>query len=126
MHWMLATRSELIAIPEGTWSADHGNGAAAEVAVMAMAIERRRAKRVPLPRESERYALVCARLSEMARELAEAGIGTRVWTAESAAVCRWATLADQLPQRARPIPTQFQIGLVRARSTFVPPAQVAS
>jgi hypothetical protein len=123
MHGKLDTRSELIGIPGPQW-AIRGHGVTpAEIAAIALGIERRRIKRVLLPNEANRYAVACIRLSEIALELLEESVATRMWSFDSATTSNWATLSFNLLNRLRlagqPDPSwEF---LPRLQSTFIPP-----
>ncbi|HEX8210833.1 MAG TPA: hypothetical protein VF584_11705 [Longimicrobium sp.] len=128
MPGQLGTLSELISIPGAAWATRSGRVAPAEIAASALAIERRVGNRVPLPKESGRYALTCDRLTDIARELADEGVATRVWAADCATTARWAALSFDLAARLRNSPRLEQCGvaLFRAISTFVPPGDAAA
>jgi len=122
------TLSEVISIPGVVWVSRPGRVAPAEIAASALAIERRFGKGVLLPKESGRYALICSRLADIARELADEGAATRVWAGDSAMTARWAALSFDLIARLRSSPHQEGCGLplFRAISTFVPPGEAAA
>ena len=127
MPGKLGTRSEFIAISGSEWVARDRGVAPAEIAAIALAIERRRFNRVLLPNEASRYAVVCDRLAEIALELLDDGIASRIWTADIATTSLWATLSYGLVDRLR----HSQLSdpawnyLPRVRSTFIPPADMA-
>lgn len=122
------TLSELISIPAAVWVSRAGRVTPAEIAASALAIERRFGNSVLLPKESGRYALICNRLADIARELADEGAATRVWAGDSATTALWAALSFDLVTRLRNSPHQKECGLAlfRAISTFVPPGEAAA
>jgi hypothetical protein len=126
MPGKIGTRSEFIEIPGSEWAARDCGVAPAEIAAIALAIERRRFKRVLLPNEASRYAVVCDRLAEIALELLDQGIASRIWTADSTATSLWAMLSysliDRLRLRQRDPSWDY---LPRLLSTFFPPADTA-
>lgn len=128
MRGQPGTRSELISIPAVAWAGRAGRAAPAEVAAGALAIERRLWNRVPLPKESSRYALICDRLADIARELADEGAATRVSTSDSATTARWAALSFDLVARLGTSPRRELCAhpLFRAISTFVPPGDAGA
>jgi hypothetical protein len=118
------TRSELISIPQDAWASRANSVAPAEVAASALAIERRQWNRVGLPNELSRYAAICDRLADIARELADEGTATRVWAADRATTARWAALSFTLVDRLRSSTRMSKYDpplLLRAFSTFIPP-----
>lgn len=122
MPMTLATRTSLIAIPRQVWKGE----ALEDIAGVALAIERRMKNRVLLPKEGGRYPLVCERLSDLARSLAQTGDANVVWDADGEETALWIGFTRELYLWAKEVPGDPRLlrGVWRLRSTFVPPDQL--